>query len=195
MNVGSVAGVLDNGAFNVLGTESSTSTPTPTVSPTASPSPTISPTASPLTNGFSDCESTHQQSFRIIRLSLAPPNQFLRRRSSSPPTVNSDCESLTNSQLRHSPSPSPTVSPTASPTPTVSPTVTPNPVPDSLALRLGKQRVSQWILQWFHGPKLSLCGFPRERRGHDNRHCPSRRLRLVCGGPALYSQVQVPRSA
>ena len=45
VNVSSVAGVLDNGAFNVLGAD--LPTPTPTVSPTASPSPTVSPTASP----------------------------------------------------------------------------------------------------------------------------------------------------
>jgi len=45
VNVSSVAGVLDNGGFDVLGAD--VPTPTPTVSPTASPSPTVSPTMTP----------------------------------------------------------------------------------------------------------------------------------------------------
>ena len=50
VNVGSVAGVLDNGAFNVLGSELPTPTPavSPTATPTISPTPTVSPTATPI---------------------------------------------------------------------------------------------------------------------------------------------------
>ena len=87
VNVGSVAGVLDNGAFNVLGTESSTSTPTPTVSPTASPSPSVSPTASP-----SPTVSP-----------TASPSPTVSPTASPSPTVSPTA------------SPSPTVSPTAVP--------------------------------------------------------------------------------
>jgi hypothetical protein len=99
VNVSSVAGVLDNGGFNVLG--ANLPTPTPTVSPTASPSPTVSPTASP-----SPTVSP-----------TASPSPTVSPTASPSPTVSPTA------------SPSPTVSPIASPSPAVSPTVTPTPAP------------------------------------------------------------------
>ena len=99
VNVSSVAGVLDNGAFNVLGAD--LPTPTPTVSPTASPSPTVSPTASPSPTVSPTA-------------SLSPT---VSATASPSPTVSPTA------------SPSPTVSPIASPSPAVSPTVSPTPAP------------------------------------------------------------------
>ena len=99
VNVSSVAGVLDNGAFNVLGADFPT--PTPTVSPTASPSPTVSPTASP--------------SPTVSPTASASPT--VSPTASPSPTVSPTA------------SPSPAVSPIASPSPAVSPTVTPTPAP------------------------------------------------------------------
>jgi hypothetical protein len=111
VNVGSVAGVLDNGAFNVLGADSFTSTPTvspsPTVSPTATPpvsptpTPTVTPTATPTPDG------------------TATPTPD----GTATPTPDGTATPTPDGTA----TPTPTVTPTA--TPTVTPTVTPTQPP------------------------------------------------------------------
>jgi hypothetical protein len=129
VNVGSVAGVLDNGAFNVLGANSVIPTPTATVSPTASPSPTVSPTASP-----SPTVSP-----------TASPSPTVSPTASPSPTVSPTASPSPTVSPTASPSPtvSPTVSPTATPSPTVSPTVTPTSSPTQPPLIIaGKEFLS-----------------------------------------------------
>jgi hypothetical protein len=142
VNVGSVAGVLDNGAFNVLGADFSTSTPTvspsPTASPTVSPtaSPTVSPTASPTVS------PTASPTVSPTASPTVSPTASPTVSPTASPTVSPTASPTV------SPTASPTVSPTASPSPTVSPTVTPTPAPTQPPLVIAS---NQFLSGFFNG--------------------------------------------
>jgi hypothetical protein len=140
VNVGSVAGVLDNGAFNVPNGGSVTPTPTvspsPTVSPTASPtvsptaSPTVSPTASPIVSPTAS---------PIVSPTASPTVS---------PTASPTVSPTASPTVSPTASPSPTISPTATPSPTVSPTVTPNPSPTQPPLVIAS---NEFLSGFFNG--------------------------------------------
>jgi hypothetical protein len=127
VNVGSVAGVLDNGAFNVLGADSFTSTrtvsPSPTVSPTATPpvSPTPTPTVTPTVTPTPDGTATPTPD------GTATPTPD----GTATPTPDGTATPTPDGTATPTPdgtaTPTPTVTPTA--TPTVTPTVTPTQPP------------------------------------------------------------------
>jgi hypothetical protein len=130
VNVGSVAGVLDNGAFNVPGGSSVTPTPTvspsPTASSTVSPSPTVSPTVSP----------------------AASPTVSPTASPTVSPTASPTVSPTASPTVSPTASPSPTVSPTATPSPTVSPTVTPVPSPTQPPLVIAS---NEFLSGFFNG--------------------------------------------
>jgi hypothetical protein len=138
VNVSSVAGVLDNGAFNVLGAD--LPTPTPTVSPTASPSPTVSPTASPSPTVSPTASPSPTVS------PTASPSPTVSPTASPSPTVSPTASP--SPTVSPTASPSPTVSPIASPSPAVSPTVTPTPAPTQPPLVIAS---NQFLSGFFNG--------------------------------------------